>query len=100
MHSYGVKHGDLHRENILVTPNNRVMLLDFEGATFPVPPQSLAAELHAWQGMTSYKLQARHIMAVGFGNAFLPTVARCAAQTAGRQQGAWCSAYAALQCDC
>ncbi len=44
IHELGVLHGDLHAGNILVTPENKVFVLDFEGANLEEPAAQLSAE--------------------------------------------------------
>ena len=44
IHQLGVLHGDLHAGNIVVTPENRVVVLDFDGARLQAPANELTAE--------------------------------------------------------
>lgn len=49
-------HGDLHKRNILVTPEDRVIILDFEGSETEANPEDMAVEM---RDMTS--LQAKRV---------------------------------------
>ena len=44
IHAAGVLHGDLHEGNILVTPDHRVLILDFAGAQLHPTPKRLREE--------------------------------------------------------
>ena len=47
-------HGDLHKGNILVTSDNRVIILDFEGSQMHADPKQMATEMKdvtSWQAM-------------------------------------------------
>ncbi|KAK9916980.1 hypothetical protein WJX75_009469 [Coccomyxa subellipsoidea] len=44
IHKLGVLHGDLHEGNILVTPECKVVVLDFNGAHLEAPANELTAE--------------------------------------------------------
>lgn len=44
VHKLGVLHGDLHEGNILVTPERKVVVLDFDGARLEAPASELIAE--------------------------------------------------------
>ena len=44
IHKLGVLHGDLHEGNILVTPDCKVVVLDFNGARLEAPATELTAE--------------------------------------------------------
>ncbi|KAK9805493.1 hypothetical protein WJX72_001306 [[Myrmecia] bisecta] len=44
IHKQGVLHGDLHERNILITTDNQVVILDFDGAHLQAPTTELSAE--------------------------------------------------------
>ena len=48
IHQLGVLHGDLHAGNILVTPKNKIVVLDFDGACLEAPANQLTAEQDHW----------------------------------------------------
>ena len=54
IHEAGIVHGDLHKGNILVTSDNRVIILDFEGSQMHADPKQMATEMKdvtSWQAM-------------------------------------------------
>ena len=44
IHAEGILHGDLHKGNILVAPDNRIFIVDFDGAQLHPTQERLAAE--------------------------------------------------------
>lgn len=54
IHAAGVVHGDLEPQNIKVTPNNTVYILDFEKASLPSPSSQYTDELHYEQSRSAY----------------------------------------------
>lgn len=44
IHAKGVRHGDIHKGNMIVTADNRVVILDFDKAELDAPAAELAAE--------------------------------------------------------
>ena len=61
VHDLGIRHGDLHPGNILVTPDSVVFILDFDGCEIAAPERALAAEQHDLEYMLSLK---PHVSAV------------------------------------
>jgi len=45
IHELGIRHGDLHPGNILVTPDDAVFVLDFDGCEMSAPAWALDQEL-------------------------------------------------------
>lgn len=55
MHCLGVLHGDIHRGNIIVTPSQQVVLLDFGHSVYPASPSDMAAEQQWLQDILAIK---------------------------------------------
>jgi RIO-like serine/threonine protein kinase len=45
IHAKGVLHGDVHDGNILITPDGRIVMLDFAGAEVQAPASETDAEM-------------------------------------------------------
>ena len=45
IHARGILHGDLHKDNILVTADRRIMILDFAAAQLEAPAAAMEAEM-------------------------------------------------------
>lgn len=69
MHCLGVLHGDIHRGNIIVTPSQQVVLLDFGHSVYPASPSDMAAEQQWLQDILAIKVRTCLLLA-GTGFAF------------------------------
>ncbi len=57
IHALGVRHADLHEDNILVTRDHRVLILDFASAELDPSQESLAAEQASINDMLSWQVK-------------------------------------------
>lgn len=64
IHMLGVLHGDLHKRNILVTDDNKIVIIDFDGAYLGAPVAELSAEHKYMAQLLSLKVatQTRWIL--------------------------------------
>ena len=61
VHDMGIRHGDLHEGNILVTPEDGVLLLDFGNCELDAPDSALEDERYYVSHLLSMKPRVRRL---------------------------------------